>query len=703
MRWHSWSWLFLTRKYRRFNVVAYLTLSASFAAVIVFLWSPVYKQVADVFDTMALRKWVSPNTIPEILITEGSDQDSQLALNLKRWVNQLQNSPSYTKPLPNSLLHWDEVDRKCKDQSESFAISTLKVHADCASYLAAGEDLSTTTPELSAEERDVFAAFSEQFVGDSQAMKFPGNSEHIETALPGVFGVSPHFREEIAVPWIYIAGRTGAVAVYPGTRLIGGTGYTTETRTWYQAAFGGEVDTKLAEPYLTGSLTVPYLDLLASRQYVFVRTYFQTFTHGGKDFVLCVDFARQGAAPGFTGIRKDGLLSSVRWALLASGLFFLLAYLFSRSSTDKYVFDRQEFDYGRLIQTRNSEFSGLGRQFMDATGELSFGKILNFRLKKGSEEEEKRLKKFGLQREDRIIRGYESWRVFHEHCENWIFFGIRFQSVATIPMGDLLVIYDREVVPSCEWVQPASTIEMLFSKEHLSDIDQKLPRYLKRRAPAATDLLEASSDELRAGSDSNGTKSVPQLIGIEPEKLTAWEQQRVYLTLDEATLIKMFKDAEVKAVILESYFRRLLERETIGSLFEGASVQRLVVFPEGKTVDGKAVLTLSESAYNTFKRKILPGYTQPRSLEFVSGSDVWEKGRDAKVYDFAILNDQLVVVTHTVSEVARVDVSTGEQDRSDYRVDGYVSWRKADIEFYRELFIELSEASIEYQIEKTAS
>jgi len=448
-----------------------------------------------------------------------------------------------------------------------------------------------------------------------------------------------------------------------------------------------------------GSLTVPYLDLLASRQYVFVRTYFQTFSHGGEDFVLCADFARQGAAPGFTGIRQESLLSSVRWALLASGLVFLLAYLFSRSSTERYIFERQEFDYGRLIQTRNNEFSGMDRQFRDAAGELSFGKIVNFKLKIGSEEESKRLKIFGLQREDRIIRGYESWRVFYEHSENWNFFGIRFQSVAAIPMGNLLVIYDREVVPSCEWVQSASRIETLFSKEHLADTEQALARYLERRAAATMSPLEVSSRQLRAGSDKDGAKSVPQLIGIAPEKLTAWEQQQIYLTLDEATLIKMFKDAEVKAVILESYFRRLLERERIDSLFEGASVQRLVVFPESKTTDGKAILALSESACNLFKRKILPGYTQPRSLEFVRASDVWEKGRDAKVYDFAILNDKLVVVTHTVSEVATVDVSTGEQDHSDYRVDGYVSWRRADVEFYRELFIELSEASTEYEIE----
>jgi len=145
---------------------------------------------------MALREWVSPNAVPEFLAREGGDQDSQLATNLKRWVTNLQNATHHSKPLPNSLVHWSEVNQKCKDQSESFAISTLKVHADCASYLATREPTGTTVaagenpekviPELSQAEQDVFATFSEELIGNSQVPKIPGNSVHIETALPNV-------------------------------------------------------------------------------------------------------------------------------------------------------------------------------------------------------------------------------------------------------------------------------------------------------------------------------------------------------------------------------------------------------------------------------------------------------------------------------------------------------------------------------------
>jgi hypothetical protein len=63
------------------------------------------------------------------------------------------------------------------------------------------------------------------------------------------------------------------------------------------------------------------------------------------------------------------------------------------------------------------------------------------------------------------------------------------------------------------------------------------------------------------------------------------------------------------------------------------------------------------------------------------------------VYDFAILNDRLLIVTHHVSEASVIDVASGKESKPRYRVDGYLSWRKSDLEFYRELFEELAEKS----------
>jgi hypothetical protein len=264
-------------------------------------------------------------------------------------------------------------------------------------------------------------------------------------------------------------------------------------------------------------------------------------------------------------------------------------------------------------------------------------------------------------------------------------------------------VYDREIIPTCDWLQSNVTNEALVSKEFRVDVGRMLPQYLRKRASSANVSFQIMSRDLQDYEEGEDVKAVPLLIGIAPEKLTSWKHQRVYLGLDEATLIKLFKDADVKAVILESYFRRLLDRETIRSLFEGASVQRLVVFPEAKTNDGKATLTLSERACELFQSKIIPSYTPPRSLEFVQGSEVWEQGIDSTVYDFAVLNDQMVVVTHTVSEISKVDASTGEQQKPEYRVEGYVSWRRADVEFYKDLFIELFEAKIEYEIQVQGS
>jgi hypothetical protein len=51
------------------------------------------------------------------------------------------------------------------------------------------------------------------------------------------------------------------------------------------------------------------------------------------------------------------------------------------------------------------------------------------------------------------------------------------------------------------------------------------------------------------------------------------------------------------------------------------------------------------------------------------------------------------VVTHYVSEASVIDVASGKETKPRYRVDGYLSWRKSDIEFYRELFEDLGKKS----------
>jgi hypothetical protein len=44
------------------------------------------------------------------------------------------------------------------------------------------------------------------------------------------------------------------------------------------------------------------------------------------------------------------------------------------------------------------------------------------------------------------------------------------------------------------------------------------------------------------------------------------------------------------------------------------------------------------------------------------------------------------VVTHTVMEASLIDVASGREEKPTYRVEGYISWRKSDLEFYRQLF-----------------
>jgi hypothetical protein len=99
-------------------------------------------------------------------------------------------------------------------------------------------------------------------------------------------------------------------------------------------------------------------------------------------------------------------------------LIFFLVYLLTRSSIDHYIFERSESDYGRFIETRNKEYSKLGRQYADRAGELGFGKVLNVKMKLGKLQQVDYQKRIRLERGNRVVRGYEKWSVFHEHAEN---------------------------------------------------------------------------------------------------------------------------------------------------------------------------------------------------------------------------------------------------------------------------------------------
>jgi hypothetical protein len=68
-------------------------------------------------------------------------------------------------------------------------------------------------------------------------------------------------------------------------------------------------------------------------------------------------------------------------------------------------------------------------------------------------------------------------------------------------------------------------------------------------------------------------------------------------------------------------------------------------------------------------------------------------GTPQPIYDFAILNDSLLVVSDTVMEASKIDVGTSAKGRPTYSVDGYLSWRKADVEFYLRVWSDLLERS----------
>jgi hypothetical protein len=70
------------------------------------------------------------------------------------------------------------------------------------------------------------------------------------------------------------------------------------------------------------------------------------------------------------------------------------------------------------------------------------------------------------------------------------------------------------------------------------------------------------------------------------------------------------------------------------------------------------------------------------------------KTEELEVHDFAVLDDQCLAVTQSVVEEAKIDETSGKESLiKAARINGYLSWRTADVNFYADLFGKLWESS----------
>jgi hypothetical protein len=576
-----------------------------------------------------------------------------------------------------------------QDVSSMFAEGEIQVYPTCVTFTP------DTARKLTKGEEAVFRNFAgyvtSAFKG-AQGMKEPGHSER---TLARAMGLTNTVSGVFDVPWIYVASYpSGAIAVFPGTTVIKGPNWETRSRPWYLAAFSGE--SQLASKGLRDSdlLTVTYLDVLAKKP-ILVRTYLYKFEMGQPNpgqFVVGIDLHRRDGGPltkpTLWGVDLTALPFATKLIVgLGLSLIFLEVFRWTSSNHSRmFVFERlPESKYGVIDVKRTTQLHRHRQTSSEAKVDVNVGKHIAGGVSAKTEQGDGVNVDTSVEESIGVSRGVEWWRVSHDRRKSWRLFWLRFEAVSRANVGQIQVIYSKAILPEADWT---SFDDRVFSEPDANLYRERLPIILKQNADSWDGGYFEITDVVGRTPTWPHVDRIPEWVRsvVRAEEVFAVRQGRAYVTLSSTRLDELYSRADVKAVILASYFERLLKHGQIDFLLRGRTIYRLVSFPNA---DAKLCLGgAADASYESLLNSYSP--IGSRTLARVNGPIDVEGKAPQPVYDFAILDDQMLVVTHTVMEASLIDVASGREERPTYRVEGYISWRKSDLEFYRELFEELA-------------
>jgi hypothetical protein len=564
--------------------------------------------------------------------------------------------------------------------------------------------------QLTDAEKAVFSNFAKFVTSLYESQKYKDPS-HIEQSLAAALGLSDPSvgTAPLDVPWIYVASKEGAIAVFPGTTVIDESSWDTTSRPWFRAALGGDSQLFTKGLLEEDLLTVTYLDVLAKRP-MQVRTYMYKFnfavenTAGGvknpaQEFVICIDIFRDrklaGVTPSSAGMAVDedatfvktlmlpehfGLIHYVTFGL--SVLFFIALRWVSTTQNSKLTFTRAKGLVGKInvedgLRTQNDELMIKENKIGIDVGKYGLG-----RAERSKQDKNNIMVHTSVEKSRTDLRGCELWEVSQNISETWSIFGIRFESVRTTHIGTIRLIYTSEVLPEADW---RFFNHLAFSETEAANLRTKLPKLLERNADLCEGSLSISDQSdapilLRAPDMPDWVRSV-----VNAKELLAVRQRRAYVRLDSERLSELYSKADVKAIMTSGYFEELLNHGHVDFLLKGKTISRIIALP-----DATAEFNLSNEAWKVLA-DLMGSYlpASARRLQRV-GAPISNQSEPSPVYDFAILDDSCVIVAHFISKATGIDGASGKHTKSTYVVEGYISWRPADIEFYRGLFAQLA-------------
>ena len=698
-------WWFRSRSSGKLNTLTYWLLALTGACGMYLVVTVIATTGVSYYHRLGESDWLE-SRLPSAL--SATDTKSSFVDQLRPLVDRVQNSDQgqavTTVPLYDAkLLQGNSgtcdpsgplfADGKPDRAASMFGEGEIEVYPTCTTFSPAPND------QLSDTEKAVFRNFA---VYAALAFKnhkgMPEEITHTERRLARVVGLGDAVAPaSFDVPWIYIASRTGAIAVFPGTTVISDARWETKSRPWFMATFSGE--SQLASKGLREGdlLTVTYLDILAKTP-TLVRTYlckFSVLQPKPEEFVIGIDLHRRA----FENPSGGSLLSADQapWSRTAKGLlalalsatFFAMVFWTSATTGSNFVFRRLDGAIYGMVDVKETASSGSEDQSgSEEEVEFKAGDRLTGAFKKSHEHKVALRVDSSAEKSRSMRRGIERWAVSQDRRTSWRLFWLQFESVGRTPIGQIELTYTSAILPDAHWNY---FDDQAFSDAESERHELRLPFILQRNADCCDGKhFEVADTDLETPTVLHGA-GIPETVRavVNSQELLAVRQRRAYVTLDSTRLDELYSKSDVRAVILLSYFERLLRHGQIDFLLRGRTIHRLVSFP-----DQAAKLDLGGTSQGTYEN-LINSYSpvSSRVLKRVDASIDVEGTEPQPIYDFAILNDQLLVVTHYVSETSVIDVASGKETKPRYRVDGYLSWRKSDIEFYRELFEALSKKS----------
>jgi hypothetical protein len=456
------------------------------------------------------------------------------------------------------------------------------------------------TKALTDLEKTTFGNFATYITSPTCSQVFKASPDHTEHSLANVLGLGRpiSLAEPFDVPWMYVASKAGAIAVFPGTTVIAQDRWEITSRPWYMAAFGGDSQFFGKGPLGDDLLTVTYLDVLGQSP-MLVRTYMYKFTsiikkgnaEEAEEFVIGIDLKRRDRQPPdflandldynatISTALQPGYLSPVHYSVfIMSLLLFALLRWLTATRDVQLAFKRSRSLIGDISLDQGLDRSNEDQRAREEGIALKFGKYLTGRLEKSRTKRDTVLSMVRAEMTHGTVRGVEEWEVYQAVAVSWHLFWAHFEHTKALDVGKMRLTYTSDVLPEATWIWFNSSA---FSEPEEADLLSTLPTLLRRNADQCDGFLEMS-DTKEGAHLWRHAPHVPELVRsvVNVEETLAIRQRRIYIRMSSERISELYSKGDVKAVMASGYFEHLLGQDDLGFLVTGRTISRIIAFPE---------------------------------------------------------------------------------------------------------------------------